>query len=539
MKKLIAAVALLLINNTYADVYPGDSTYSNYVQNIYHSVTGDNINLEYDSSITTRQQLCNRLVSRHNTGRNTASGQLQSNADFSGVVIFEQDCVNALTFTQGYSNAAGLEAWAGQHRGTWYDQSQTFSDSADWQHPVKEPSNDPSDLDNNGNPRVYDFQSVVFTERTGDARYGWNQSHPEVQYIWGWDPKDNSNDFGRTGTHVGFVFESGLAECIVWVTFKEAFLECVSTGGLDRYRTSTGFFGYGQWDVTNWNGGNKTNYVRSASVSASSTYPRYSVAKVKDGSRNTTVGSAYSWANNHPAGGSLPEWVRVDFGFARTINRVDLYTSKNYELKEFKIQYSSNGSSWTTVKTITRNISTHQTVQFNAFTARYFRIYATRGPDNQSIYARINELEAYYIPPRNLAPHAKASASSTYPGYSAKRANDGSTNRTVGGAHSWTNYHSAGGSLPEWLKLDFRKAINFSQVRLYTSNGYPIKDYKIQYSNNGVSWSTASTVTGNTSTIRTSNFSRKYARYIRINASKGPDNQSVYARINEIQVYNR
>lgn len=47
------------------------------------------------------------------------------------------------------------------------------------------------------------------------------------------------------------------------------------------------------------------NYALQATVSAESTYPGYSVLKIKDGSRNTTVGPSYSWANNLPAGGSI------------------------------------------------------------------------------------------------------------------------------------------------------------------------------------------------------------------------------------------
>jgi len=50
--------------------------------------------------------------------------------------------------------------------------------------------------------------------------------------------------------HVGFTFEKSGAQCIIWATTEEAFLECVrpTSGGKSR-RTSTGFFGMGQWTI--------------------------------------------------------------------------------------------------------------------------------------------------------------------------------------------------------------------------------------------------------------------------------------------------
>ncbi len=63
------------------------------------------------------------------------------------------------------------------------------------------------------------------------------------------------------------------------------------------------------------------NYARQAVVSAESTYPGYSVSRIKDGSRTTTVGPSYSWANNFPANGKLPESVFLKFTSLKTIDR--------------------------------------------------------------------------------------------------------------------------------------------------------------------------------------------------------------------------
>ena len=68
--------------------------------------------------------------------------------------------------------------------------------------------------------------------------------------MWGWDPKEPVQHYGWQGSHVGWPFTSASgAECIVWLTGEEAFLECIKTVGTTKRRTSAGFWGYGQWRV--------------------------------------------------------------------------------------------------------------------------------------------------------------------------------------------------------------------------------------------------------------------------------------------------
>ena len=68
--------------------------------------------------------------------------------------------------------------------------------------------------------------------------------------VWGWDPKDPTDHFGYQGALVGWPFTSASgADCIVWLTGEEAFLECIKTVGTTKRRTMVGFWGYGQWRV--------------------------------------------------------------------------------------------------------------------------------------------------------------------------------------------------------------------------------------------------------------------------------------------------
>lgn len=145
------------------------------------------------------------------------------------------------------------------------------------------------------------------------------------------------------------------------------------------------------------------------------------------------------------------------------------------------------------------------------------------------------------IPPvSNLARLASASASSTYcssPGehcYSAARVNDGSASTTLGGFHSWVN--DWGVAMPQWVELTWSSPVTASRVELFTSSGYVIRDYDIQYWT-GSSWVSVATVNGNTSLQRTHLFGPITTTRLRVLGRRGPDVQPGYVRVNEIEVY--
>ena len=261
MKKLLIALsALILCQPVFADRYPGDAAFEAIRYEVYGGIVKDDIEMTFNENITTRNQLCNILVNRHNNNRVTyregdrSNGRIlttETNAKFIGVRLTELDCLNALWYSDGYDSSAGWRAWAGKLDGTWFNderffdeetnqfKQQTFTDPATWLSPEAERGE-----------RTYYLQSVIFSGRSATARYGWNKSSRDVAYVWGWDGKDNTDNGGKTGMHVGFTFEKSGAHCIIWATTEEAFLECVkpSYGGLKK-RTSTGFFGIGQWII--------------------------------------------------------------------------------------------------------------------------------------------------------------------------------------------------------------------------------------------------------------------------------------------------
>ena len=109
------------------------------------------------------------------------------------------------------------------------------------------------------------------------------------------------------------------------------------------------------------------NYALQATVSAESTFSGYSVLNIKDGSRNTTVGPSYSWANNYPGGGKLPESVFLNFTSLKQVDRIDIYTSSGYPLQNYTIQYRvSPTATWINLVVITGNTALLRSHTFTA-----------------------------------------------------------------------------------------------------------------------------------------------------------------------------
>jgi hypothetical protein len=142
---------------------------------------------------------------------------------------------------------------------------------------------------------------------------------------------------------------------------------------------------------------------------------------------------------------------------------------------------------------------------------------------------------------QNLATQALAVASSTYCSgagsihcYAPSRANDGDRSTALGGYTSWVNNNTV--SMPQWLELQWGQLITISRIDLYTSSGYPIKDYDIQYWN-GTTWINAASIRNNTALSLSNTIAPVQTFRLRILAFAGPAHQINHARINELEVY--
>jgi hypothetical protein len=140
----------------------------------------------------------------------------------------------------------------------------------------------------------------------------------------------------------------------------------------------------------------------------------------------------------------------------------------------------------------------------------------------------------------NIAPQAVASASSSYcPSGSAgvhcyfpSRINDRSNSAVLGGDNSWTN--EAGSQ--QWVQLQWSQKVVITASELYTSEGYPIQDYDLQYWN-GVEWVNFVSVKGNVNLYNVHNLEDKIVTdKVRVLGLKGPSHQPQYFRVNELVI---
>jgi hypothetical protein len=304
-------------------------------------------------------------------------------------------------------------------------------------------------------------------------------------------------------------------------------------------------------------------------ATASSTYGSgFPVSAVNNGERagaNWTQGGG--WADSTVD--SYPDWVQVDFGGSKTIDRVVVYTLQDnwqspsepgdtmsfmqYGIVDFTVQ-GWNGSAWVTLGTVIGNNLVKRTVSFAAFTTTKIRVQVTNALSSVS---RITEVEAWTpgsVPPvtTNVALAGNggvASASSTYSsGFPAAAVNNGES----AGA-GWTN---GGGwadatidSYPDWVQVDFDGSKTIDRVVVYTLQDnwqspsqptdamtftqYGIVDFSVQ-GWNGSSWVTLATVSGNNLVKRTVTFAAFTTARIRVQVTRA---LSYVSRITEIEAW--
>ena len=97
--------------------------------------------------------------------------------------------------------------------------------------------------------------------------------------------------------------------------------------------------------------------------------------------------------------GTFPnQWLQVNFGTATTFNKVVL-SEYGDRTQGFRIEYSSNGSTWQTAYTGT-TIGNSNTINFTAVTANYARLYFTLGTSFAPI---IYEFEVYNASANRMA----------------------------------------------------------------------------------------------------------------------------------------
>jgi hypothetical protein len=207
---------------------------------------------------------------------------------------------------------------------------------------------------------------------------------------------------------------------------------------------------------------------------------------------------------------SDPQFIYVDLGTVLPLCQVVLLWENAYGA-DFTIDISNDALSWTTVATITGNTLTTNTISISG-SGRYVRMNGTaRGTGfGYSLY----EFQVYstntppVCPPTNIALNQPAVASSLESAaFPASNAFDGD------GTTRWSSAFSD----PQFIYVDLGTFYTFCNVSLHWETAYAT-DFTIDASDDAVTWTNLTTVTGNTVQNNSLAVSGS-GRYVRMNGT--------------------
>ncbi|MFG2310568.1 discoidin domain-containing protein [Streptomyces sp. NPDC048566] len=225
-----------------------------------------------------------------------------------------------------------------------------------------------------------------------------------------------------------------------------------------------------------------------------------SAAKAVDGDTSTRWSSA----------ALDTQWLQVDLGSSATITKVVLDWETAYG-KDYKIQTSPDGTTWTDIKTVTGGDGGTDSLDVSG-QGRYVRMYGVhRGTQygyslwEFQVFGTAGTTQPAGCDSANAAQGKPASASSTEnAGTPASAAFDGNTG---------TRWSSAA-SDPQWLQVDLGSSMSLCRVDLDWEAAYG-KAFKIQSSADGQSWTTLKSVTDGSAGSTSYDVSGQ-GRYVRI-----------------------
>jgi PKD repeat protein len=227
------------------------------------------------------------------------------------------------------------------------------------------------------------------------------------------------------------------------------------------------------------------------------------------------VTSATRWSSTYADG----EWWQVDLGYARKVDAVEINWEAAYASR-YRIQTSTDGSGFSTAAEVTLTGSGVERTSFPVRDARYVRVLGVDRATQWGIsFHDVRVLGPQDRPPPPEVDKARgrpSTASSTHQGQSPAQANDGTSNTR------WSSAFADG----QWWQVDLGSVRRVESVELNWDSAYA-STYKIQISTDGVSFADAATVSLAGPGFKTTTFSPRPARYVRVLALQRATNRGI------------
>ena len=239
------------------------------------------------------------------------------------------------------------------------------------------------------------------------------------------------------------------------------------------------------------------------------------------------------------------KFLQVDLGSTATVGTVVIKhaglgaESTGWNTGAYNVQVSTNGTTFSTVATVTGMRSSRTVHQFAPVSARFVRLNITTPANNGNGAARIYELEVYAGAggPTNLALNRPATGSTPC------NANEGPARAVNGSVSGGTTdkFCSAAGTKFLQVDLGAPRSIQSFIVRHAGAGGesatWNTRDFDILLSSDGTSFATVAQVRGNTASVLThSPGSPTTARFARINIITPTQTADTATRIYELEV---
>ena len=229
-------------------------------------------------------------------------------------------------------------------------------------------------------------------------------------------------------------------------------------------------------------------------------------------------------------------------------NAGDTGASPTLNTRDFDMDISPDGTNWTTIATVEDNTANVTAVAAVA-TTRWVRLHVLTPTRTTDTTTRIAEVEV--LAPRNSL--IESGPTQTDLAFGQPATADGQctlesgADKAVDGlpkGFPWNEWCSSAGEpgAAHWLAVDLGTPVTIGTV-IVRHAGYGgqtpdwnTRDFEVQLSDDGVTWRTAASVTGNTaaSTVSTINDT---ARYVRLWITKPSGDGDPAARVFELEVY--